>query len=162
MTFNTQSNNIEPMFFGVSVMVMVFLSWFSARACSHRCLGKSFALNSMIDSRCCFIFISVFCSVAFLTGFTCWCAIIYIFVGFATFYTVAFSSIFVVRRTVKFVKRFNYLALITGLCYDWFRHLLLLVRSTCLGLSVNTSQVARFIIPHQLSMSSTFNINGGI
>ena len=59
MTFNTLRNNVKPMFFGISFMVVILLRLFIARAFESVNAWHSTGLYFVVDGFLGFIFIGI-------------------------------------------------------------------------------------------------------
>lgn len=162
MTFTTKRNYIEPVFRCIAGMMILFCL-FAARTLQsigvrqfahsysiiHRILsfcffGVSFPVILLAISICGFAFIGflIFLSSCFeLLGLSIKLPLM-IFTNFAT------TSMSIWSGTIlgKFRKCFNFFAIGTGFCLNWFRHLLFLNKSLCLEPTMAHTTVGLLII----------------
>lgn len=149
MTFYTDRNNVQPMFFGIAIVVVIILClcWtvvalqgigprqfaisdsvinsivsFSASRVSSVVFFK---ISSSIDSTFFAVSITFLTDTAFLAlsiTFLNGLAFLGLTIKFLAGFTSMVKSIFSTTIFMKFRDRFNLFAFVTSFCYDCFRH----------------------------------------
>ncbi len=155
MTFNAHGNHIEPVFWLVAFIVMVFLCLL-ATLTKKAVRARHFATrNSVINTTTCckFLFISlVSCSLplfafgsapAFMVAYTVcfglpigFCIFPHIFFVvwpcFSARFTTVVKTVGITAIFVKLRNVFYFFAVAASFCYNWFRHGFFLFKKLCL------------------------------
>ena len=131
---------------GITFVVMIFLCLLTTSALEGTGSGQFTSTYSIVHSMRSLSFFWVFLAipliVVLLVQLACLGLKIFFRLGVIANFAITFKAVFARNILIKFRNWLDLFAVKTLFCYDFSRHLLLLVRSKCSGLTMRPILVA--------------------